>query len=261
MVSDHQAGALRLQPGSETNSDHAYAMLRRAIVVGRYRPGDRLTEIALTVELGMSRTPVREAIRRLQAEGLIVIGHRGALVRRLSVLEVSSLYQVRAALEALTAELAARAQREGRVSARDMRELVDRQLLFEQAVRERSVTRMVQANLAIHQYIARLAGNPFAQDVLRRVWDIIALSSIHNLQDDTWARKVITQHRRLIRAVRAGDTRQAAAVARSHVLEAATIYMARLPTTGEGEEPVDTGAPVFNALLGSGRLILKRPRG
>src|SRR5438132_434148 len=106
MVSGHQAGALRLQPGSETNSDHAYAMLRRAIVVGRYRPGDRLTEIALTVELGMSRTPVREAIRRLQADGLIVIGHRGALVRRLSVLEVASLYPVRAGLEALTAAVA-----------------------------------------------------------------------------------------------------------------------------------------------------------
>src|SRR5438445_680311 len=234
MVADQRAGVLQRPPSGETNSDHAYAMLRRAIVVGRYRPGDRLTEIALTVELGMSRTPVREAIRRLQADGLIVIGHRGALVRRLSVLEVSSLYQVRAALEALTAELAARAQLEGRVSARDMRELVDRQLLFERAVRERSVTRMVQANLAIHQYIAGLADNPFAQDVLRRVWDIIALSSIHNLQGSTWARKVITQHRRLIRAVRGGDHRQAAAVARGHVLEAATVYTAHLSTTGEG---------------------------
>ena len=61
--------------------------------------------------------------------------------------------------------------------------------------------------------------------------------------------------------MRAGDTRQAAAVARSHVLEAATIYTARLPTTGAGEEPVDTEAPVSNLLLGSGRLIPKRPRG
>jgi DNA-binding GntR family transcriptional regulator len=237
MGSNEPADDTHRRLGSETSSDVAYQLLRRAIVTGRYRPGDRLTELALTAELGMSRTPVREAIMRLHADGLVVSARKGALVRRLSVVEVSHLYHVRATLEALTAELAARNQQDGGLSLRAVRELGEHEALFERAVRERNVGRMVRANLGLHQYIAELAGNPFAGDALRRVWDIIALSSITNLQDHVWARQVVGQHRMLIQAIRSGDPRRAAAVARRHVLRAAAIYTAPGPAGGEVTTP------------------------
>lgn len=85
-----------------------YDRLRTAIVEGRYPPGARLVEQRLAEELQVSRTPVREAVRRLEAEGLVVVErNRGAHVRPLSEHEIADLYEVRARLEAYGAELAA----------------------------------------------------------------------------------------------------------------------------------------------------------
>ena len=74
----------------------AYRLIRRAIVEGAYAPGQRLVEQRLAEEHGLSRTPVREALRRLQAEGLVdVERHRGAAVRRLSADDISDIYELR----------------------------------------------------------------------------------------------------------------------------------------------------------------------
>lgn len=85
-----------------------YDRLRAAIVEGRYPPGTRLVEQRLAEDLAVSRTPVREAVRRLESEGLVVVErNRGARVRPLTEAEVADLYEVRARLEAYAAELAA----------------------------------------------------------------------------------------------------------------------------------------------------------
>ena len=86
---------------------HAYEQLRAAIVENRYPPGHRLVEQRLAAELGLSRTPVREALRMLQAEGLVVSErNRGAMVRPLSSTEVEDLYGLRIRLECYAVELA-----------------------------------------------------------------------------------------------------------------------------------------------------------
>ncbi|HWJ80762.1 MAG TPA: GntR family transcriptional regulator [Nocardioides sp.] len=86
----------------------AYAAIRAAIVEGRYEPGTRLVEQRIAEEFDLSRTPVREALRTLEAEGLVQIEpHRGATVRRLDADEIVDLYALRARLEGYAAELAA----------------------------------------------------------------------------------------------------------------------------------------------------------
>lgn len=86
----------------------AYAQIRRAIVEGRYRPGQRLVEQRIAEEFELSRTPVREALRQLEADGLVRHeANRGAAVRDVTVEEVADLYDLRARLEAYAAELAA----------------------------------------------------------------------------------------------------------------------------------------------------------
>jgi DNA-binding GntR family transcriptional regulator len=86
---------------------HAYAELRAAIVEHRYEPGQRLVEHRIATELGLSRTPVREALRMLEAEGLVVTErNRGAMVRPLSPTEVEDLYGLRIRLECYAVELA-----------------------------------------------------------------------------------------------------------------------------------------------------------
>lgn len=85
----------------------AYSQMRQAIVEGRYRPGQRLIEQRIAEQFALSRTPVREALRRLEAEGLVLsVPNRGAIVRTLSMAELSDMYGLRARLEAYAAELA-----------------------------------------------------------------------------------------------------------------------------------------------------------
>ena len=98
-----------------------YDRLRAAIVEGRYPPGARLVEQRLAEDLAVSRTPVREAVRRLESEGLVVVErNRGARVRPLTEADVADLYEARACLEAYAAELAAARADEGdRVAIRD----------------------------------------------------------------------------------------------------------------------------------------------
>jgi DNA-binding GntR family transcriptional regulator len=92
---------------TDAGAAHAYAQVRAAIVENRYPPGQRLVEQRIAEELGLSRTPVREALRMLEAEGLVVSErHRGAVVRPLSSTEVVDLYGLRIRLESYAVEVA-----------------------------------------------------------------------------------------------------------------------------------------------------------
>ncbi|MGW5162972.1 GntR family transcriptional regulator, partial [Nonomuraea wenchangensis] len=97
-------------------TDVACSRLRELILGGAYPPGARLTEMEVAASLRMSRTPVREALRALAADGLVRPAGRGVTVVVLEEGDLDEAYQVRAALEALTAELAAVRQREGRIA-------------------------------------------------------------------------------------------------------------------------------------------------
>ena len=100
---------------------HAYAQVRAAIVENRYPPGHRLIEQRIAEELGLSRTPVREALRMLEAEGLVVSErNRGAIVRPLSQTEVVDLYGLRIRLESYAVEVATE-----RITEQELGELVD----------------------------------------------------------------------------------------------------------------------------------------
>src|SRR5436190_3736406 len=100
---------------------HAYARVRAAIVENRYPPGHRLVEQRIAEELGLSRTPVREALRMLEAEGLVVSErNRGAMVRTLSQTEVEDLYGLRIRLESYAVEMATE-----RITEQELGDLVD----------------------------------------------------------------------------------------------------------------------------------------
>ena len=97
-------------------ADAAYARLREAIVDGQYPAGSRLTEVEIAEALGMSRTPVREALRRLAGDGLVRASDRGVIVDLMDEEEARHARMVRATLDVLVAELAARRQKAGEVS-------------------------------------------------------------------------------------------------------------------------------------------------
>ncbi|MEV8630036.1 GntR family transcriptional regulator [Streptosporangium sp. NPDC051023] len=214
-------------PGVLNHAEEAYLRIRELLLSGDHPPGTQMSERQLSDELNMSRTPVREALKRLQRDGLVTAGGRGSgvVVCGLSVAEVRHAYEYRAALESLTAELAAVRSRDGELSRAQLAELDARAKKVEEHSRQGDQRRATVANLRFHQWICTLAANPFATEALTRLWDRIAISSLSNLTADAeWSHEVHRHHRDIVAAVTDGDPALAAEVARHHIRRAAVVY-------------------------------------
>ncbi|MBF8189848.1 GntR family transcriptional regulator [Nonomuraea sp. K274] len=200
-------------------ADVAWSRLRDLILDGTYPPGARLTEMEAAATLRMSRTPVREALRALAADGLVRPSGRGVVVVALERDDLGEAYQVRAALEALTAELAAIRQREGHIAPAALAALRD---LADETASVTARGRLPEAaglNRRFHGMIAELAGNTMALRTLERIWDQIQVSTLRSLAPPSRPAHVSGQHADLLTAITEGRPERAARIARSHVLD------------------------------------------
>ncbi|MEV1175897.1 GntR family transcriptional regulator [Nonomuraea sp. NPDC049784] len=200
-------------------TDVARSRLRELILDGTYPPGARLTEMEASAALEMSRTPVREALRALAADGLVRPSGRGVVVVALERSDLEEAYQVRAALEALTAELAAIRQREGRIAPADLVDLRGVATETATATAEGRLAEAVRLNRRFHRLIAELAGNSMALHALERIWDQIQVSTLRSLAPPSRPAHVSGQHEELVAAIVLGQAEEAARVARAHVLD------------------------------------------
>jgi DNA-binding GntR family transcriptional regulator len=203
-------------------TDTARRRLRELIVNGTYPAGTRLTEQDVAGILGMSRTPVREAIRALTADGLIRRAGWGVAVIALDPSDLNHAYQVRAALEALTAEVAAARQREGRVAPADLASLRADAADAAEATAAGRLRAAVEHNRRFHRRVAELAGNAIALAVLDRLWDQILVSTLHSLTAPARPAHVATQHDLLLTAIADGRGEEAGRIARQHALDTRT---------------------------------------
>ena len=188
--------------------------LRRGILTGRRRPGDRLIEDRLSEEMGVSRIPIREALRTLAAEGLVDIQpRRGASVADISRESARDLIEVRATLEGLNARLAARHHEPGIVG-----EL--RQVLAQgnRAARSRSVEDLVRLNGEFHDKLAQAGRNGILWDIMRMLRErtdlVFAANGARRAQQD-W-----DEHSKILAAVIDGDEQLAEMLAARHVRRA-----------------------------------------
>lgn len=203
-------------------ADMSYSRLRSMLVAGDFAPGERLLEVELTTQLGVSRTPLREALRRLQSDGMVTLTGRGAVVTQPSTEEIVDLYRYRAALEAFTAELVAQLNAAGELAPASVRRL---EQLRDDVESGEDAEATAAANLSLHRSIAELSRNSYAIEALSRVWDIISISSVANLADDVeWRESIDGHHRSIVSAIAAGDSEGAARAARHHVLAACDVY-------------------------------------
>ncbi len=191
--------------------DKVTEAIRRAILSGRYRPGDRLVEERLAVEFGVSRNPVREAVLRLAAEGLIEINaRRGASVTSLSPREAAELLEIRATLEGATAKMAAR-RRDPSVAAR-MR------ALLQQGDAAMQPDRLAAVNEQYHDILAGAGQNRMLADLMRSLRD--RTSPLFAGLPPPRLRESWDEHARIIRAILDGDDELAALLAYRHVMNA-----------------------------------------
>jgi DNA-binding GntR family transcriptional regulator len=185
--------------------------LRRRIIDGVYEPGNRLTEERLADDFGVSRNPVREAIRVLEAEGFLVgQPRRGAVVASMSVQDVEDLFDVRMSLEVLAARLAA--ERAGRAGVGTLERLLGK------ARGTRRMADLAALNTQFHAEICALSGNALLTGMMeslhsRLQW--VYRQSAETRAADSWA-----EHRELAEAILAGDPEAAGAAAQVHVLAA-----------------------------------------
>ena len=200
-------------------TERAHDRLRALILEGIYQAGTRLTEVEAAASLAMSRTPVREALRALAADGLVRPAGRGVVVVALDPDALDDAYQVRAALEALTAELAAARQRAGRVAPADLASL---RAVAAAAAESTAAGRLKDAvghNREFHRRIAQLAGNAIALGTLDRLWDQIQVSTLRSLTAPARPAHVSAQHDRLLAAITDGRVEDAGRITREHVLD------------------------------------------
>jgi DNA-binding GntR family transcriptional regulator len=194
--------------------------LRERIVTGVLRPGDRLVERDLAEDLGVSRIPVREAIRSLEADGFVVVqSPRRVVVRQLSRLDVEELFDVREALEVLASGLACQ-----RVDPPALHRLKRSVTEAARARAAGNITQMAEANVRFHQEIVTLAGNRLLLSMLHQIEDRLRWLF---RQNEDWDR-LLHEHRRLYEAIASGDPERARAYSAEHVRDNRALVLGLL---------------------------------
>jgi len=191
----------------------AYTLILEAIDVGMFRPGDRLVESDLAERFGVSRTPIREALQRLETQSLLARDGRSLIVASLDHNQLAELYVVRAELEGLAASLAARHATAEEVSVlRDMVE-DDRKLMGRPDA-------MARANRRFHKQIHLSSHNRFLVqqlDLVHRSMALMATTSLAAVGRDEVA---IAEHDAIVSAIEARDTDAAHAALKAHISKA-----------------------------------------
>jgi DNA-binding GntR family transcriptional regulator len=216
-------------PLARSASAAASDVIREAIIDGRLVPGQRLKEEELARELGMSRTPVREALLLLQSEGLIEsVPRRGATVRSYAVDDLDDMYQLRAVLEGYAARRAAT-----RIARDDLARLEESCARFDRLRAEDDLRDLVKENLFFHNVILEAAGSGRLGPLVRKVIEVpLVYKSFYWYSPK---QKLISQHyhKQLTRALGAGDAKRAEMIMTEHVLEARDFLLAQLAADEE----------------------------
>lgn len=208
-----------------------FEAMREAIISGALRPGERLMEVQLAEDLGVSRTPVREAIRKLELEGFVLmIPRKGAYVADISLKDISSVFEVRRALEGLAAELAAE-----RASDEEIEQL--ERLLVELAgcAEARNTKEFVNLDAKFHEVVYTASRNERLGQILSLLIEQIMRFRTRTLSNPARLRVALEEHRGLVEALAVRDAELARRLAQEHI-ESAENSLMSLVAAAESKE-------------------------
>lgn len=187
--------------------------LRQAILTGELKPGERLMEIHLADKLGVSRTPIREAIRKLEQEGLVtMIPRRGAEVAQITEKSMLDVLEVRRALDALCAELAC-----DRISAKDLDALGEACDSFEAAVQDGDAKKITAADVKLHDIIVHATGNDRLIQLVNNLSEQMYRYRFEYIKDASQHEQLAKEHRIIYESIKNKDRQTAAEAARVHI--------------------------------------------
>ena len=201
------------QPNSQNLHEAIFQKLRLLLVEGKIPPGSKLNERELAESLKVSRTPIREAIRRLAADGLVeLIANRGAIALQLSVVDVINTFDVIADLEGFSGELAAK-----NISDAALSELEALQYEMMASYARRDLSSYYKLNLRIHQLINQAANNPVLSKLFSQVNARIEALRFRSNQDGVKWEKAVEEHQEMLDALKARDSARMRKIMMQHV--------------------------------------------
>ncbi len=174
--------------------DVVFQTLREAILQGRLKPGDRLMEIQLANQLGVSRTPIREAIRMLEQEGLaITVPRKGAQVAKMSEKDMEDVLETREVLDSLAVTKACE-----RMTSEELENLRNARDRFEAAVNSGDTREIAEADVAFHDVIYRASNNPKLVNILYNLREQMYRYRLEYIKDNSVYDTLIKEHRALV---------------------------------------------------------------
>jgi len=197
-------------------SDRAVHQLRERILGGEYVPGERLGEVELAEKLGLSRTPVREALRRLAAEGLVdITTNKGAKVVEYPPEDLEYIFKIRAHVEGLAARAAAES-----ASVADIDRLDHIATVLKERAEADDLNEVYRLNAAYHSTLNGLAGSPVVSATVGTLIHASVLQRTLHAFDEPAMRRSVNHHLEIVAALRARDPDWAEAVMHAHLLSA-----------------------------------------
>lgn len=193
--------------------DVVFNTMRQAILKGELEPGERLMEIQLAERLGVSRTPIREAIRKLELEGLVLmIPRKGAEVAEISEKSLREVLEVRRSLEELAIELACQ-----RITPEELTALEEAENRFARAVEDGEVMAIAESDENYHELIYQATANDRLVQILNNLREQMYRYRLEYIKDEDRRQILVVEHEHILRAVRRRDIADAKSAVREHI--------------------------------------------
>lgn len=193
--------------------DLVFNTLRQAIITGELAPGERLMEISLANQLGVSRTPVREAIRKLELEGLVImIPRKGAQVARITEKSLRDVIEIRIVLEEFAAELASQ-----RITAEGKAELIESHNAFVKTVDDGDMLKIAEADQHFHDVIFRIADNDRLGSIIEGIREQFYRYRLEYVKDVEARSVLVEEHAKMTEAILRGDGNLARQIMGTHI--------------------------------------------
>ena len=193
--------------------DVVFNTLRQAILRGELKPGERLMEIQLANKLGVSRTPIREAIRKLELEGLVLmIPRKGAEVAEITEKSLRDVLEVRRALEELAVELVCE-----KITEEQIQDLKDAAEEFKESLESGDITRIAEADVKFHDVIYMATDNQKLIQLLNNLREQMYRYRVEYLKRSDFHQQLIDEHEEIIETIESGQKDRAVQVVCQHV--------------------------------------------
>ena len=193
--------------------DVVFNTLREAILKGDLKPGERLMEVQLAKQMGVSRTPIREAIRKLELEGMAVtMPRRGAVVAKMTEKDMEDVLQVRRALEELAASIAC-----DQISMSQIKDLKAAMNEFEKQTKAGDIKEITDADVAFHDIIYKSTGNRRLMAIMKGFGEQMYRYRVEYLKEEENYPTLIDEHREIVEGLQRRDKNAVVEIMHRHV--------------------------------------------